>query len=161
VISILTGATKPEDLEEHREIKRYLAEVGVQAEFVYNTDWPAFSRMLTEGAVFAFRYSWYADIPDPDNFLFKLFFSKSPRNFTFYVNPRVDELLLQAKRETDQRKRVELYREAERLILNDAPIIPFNYYTYERLFQPHVRSIEVNGLGDPYIPMKKIWLDRK
>jgi hypothetical protein len=24
-----------------------------------------------------------------------------------------------------------------------------------------VRSIEVNGLGDPYIPLRKIWLDRR
>jgi len=31
---------------------------------------------------------------------------------------------------------------------------------YERLFQPWVRSVEVNGLGDPYIPMRKVWLAR-
>ena len=45
--------------------------------------------------------------------------------------------------------------------LGDAPLIPVFHHTYERLFQPYVRSIEVNGLGDPYIPFRKIWLERK
>jgi ABC-type oligopeptide transport system substrate-binding subunit len=58
-------------------------------------------------------------------------------------------------------RRVEHYRRAEQLILADAPLVPFYHHTYERLFQPYVRSIEVNGLGDPYIPLRKIWLDRK
>ncbi len=42
--------------------------------------------------------------------------------------------------------------------MEDAPIIPLNYQSYERLFQPYVQSIEVSALGDPYIPMRKIWL---
>jgi ABC-type oligopeptide transport system substrate-binding subunit len=54
---------------------------------------------------------------------------------------------------------MELYRRAEQVILEDAPVIPVWHYTYERLFQPYVRSIEVNGLGDPYIPFRKIWLE--
>jgi len=55
---------------------------------------------------------------------------------------------------------VELYREAEKLILQDSPVIPLNYYSYQRLFQPYVQSIEVSALGDPYIPMRKIWLTK-
>ena len=42
--------------------------------------------------------------------------------------------------------------------MEDAPIIPLNYQSYERLFQRYVQSIEVSALGDPYIPMRKIWL---
>jgi ABC-type oligopeptide transport system substrate-binding subunit len=55
---------------------------------------------------------------------------------------------------------VEGYRKAEQLILDDAPIVPVFHHTYERLFQPYVKSVEVNGLGDPYIPFRKIWLER-
>ena len=46
------------------------------------------------------------------------------------------------------------------LVLDDAPLMPMMHHTYERLFQPYVRAIEVNGLGDPYIPFRKIWLER-
>ena len=65
-----------------------------------------------------------------------------------------------ARRTRDAQRLVELYRKAEQLILDDAPLIPVFHHTYERLFQPYVRSIEVNGLGDPYIPFRKIWLER-
>ena len=65
-----------------------------------------------------------------------------------------------ARNEPDLSKRVGLYRRAEQIILNDAPLLPVWHYPYERLFQPYVRSVEVNGLGDPYIPLRKIWLER-
>ena len=146
---------------EHDGLVRDLAAVGIRVEVHYLTDWPAFSSKLAEGKFPVFLYAWFADVPDPDNFLFKLFYSRSPRNFFGYANPVVDDLLLQARREGNLQRRVELYRKAEELILEDAPIIPMWHYTYERLFQPYVRSVEVNGLGDPYIPLRKIWLDRK
>jgi hypothetical protein len=33
------------------------------------------------------------------------------------------------------------------------------YYTFETVFQPYVQGIELNALGERYIPMEKIWLD--
>jgi peptide/nickel transport system substrate-binding protein/oligopeptide transport system substrate-binding protein len=148
-------------LREHEQIRRQLEEVGVRADFHYLPEWPVFFRMLGERRFPVFLHAWFADVPDPDNFLFKLFHSRSPRNFFGYANRRVDELLLRAQKEQEIARRVELYRRAEQLIMDDAPIIPIFHYTYERLFQPYVRSIEVNGLGDPYIPLRKIWLDRR
>ena len=56
-------------------------------------------------------------------------------------------------------RRIEFYRRAEQMILDDAPIVPIWHYPFERLFQGYVRSVEVNGLGDPYIPLRKIWLE--
>jgi oligopeptide transport system substrate-binding protein len=148
-------------LQEHEQIKKYLAAVGIQAEFHYETNWPSFSARLAQGQFPIFLYAWSADVPHPDNFLFKLFYSRSPRNFTGYSNQTVDDLLFQAKRGTDLQRQTDLYRQAEQVVLDDAPIIPVWHYAYERLFQPYVRSVEVNGLGDPYIPLKKIWLDSR
>jgi peptide/nickel transport system substrate-binding protein/oligopeptide transport system substrate-binding protein len=147
-------------LREHDLIKQALGAIGLRVDFSYLPDWPAYARMLAEGKPAAFLYAWFADAPDPDNFLFMLFHSKSPRNFTGYANATVDGLLEQARRESDPPRRVELYRRAEALILDDAPIIPFWHYAYERRFQPYVKSVEVNGLGDPYIPLRKVWLER-
>lgn len=144
---------------EHEQIRRDLDAVGLRSEFHYETDWPTFSRMLVEGRLPVFLYAWYADVPDADNFLTKLFHSRSSRNFFGYSNPAVDALLVRARSESDVLRRVELYRRAEQAILDDAPLIPFWHYTYERVFQPYVRSVEVNGLGDPYIPLRKIWLE--
>jgi peptide/nickel transport system substrate-binding protein/oligopeptide transport system substrate-binding protein len=155
------STVKAEDiLREHERIGRDLATIGVRAEFHYQTDWPAFSKMLGERSLPVFLYAWYADVPDPENFLGKLFHSQSARNYTGYANPAVDALLREAQREADPARRVELYRRAEARILEDAPILPVWHYSYERLFQPYVRAVEVSGLGDPYIPLRRIWLDR-
>jgi oligopeptide transport system substrate-binding protein len=145
---------------EHEQIKKSLAAVGITAEVHYHTNWAAFSKMVDDGKLPIFLWAWYADVPDPDNFLTKLFHSRSSRNFFGYANPAVDDLLMSARASGDAQRRVELYRRAEQLILDDAPLIPVFHHAYERLFQPYVRSIEVNGLGDPYIPFRKIWLDR-
>ena len=42
-------------------------------------------------------------------------------NRSNYNNPEVDQLLVQARQLTDRSKRAELYRKAQRLIVEDAP----------------------------------------
>jgi peptide/nickel transport system substrate-binding protein/oligopeptide transport system substrate-binding protein len=159
-ITIWSGVKDPV-AREHEVIRAALEAVGLRVEFAYQTDWPVLSREMAAGRLPAFLYAWFADTPDPDNFLFQLFHSKSSRNFTGYANAAVDGLLESARRAGDIQHRVELYRRAEKQIMDDAPIVPFWHYAYERRFQPYVKSVEVNGLGDPYIPLRKVWLDRR
>jgi peptide/nickel transport system substrate-binding protein len=40
-----------------------------------------------------------------------------------YNNPEVDQLLVQARRIADRGRRAELYRKAQRLIVEDAPMV--------------------------------------
>ena len=159
-LAIWSSVKRDDIVREHEQIKKWLRVVGIEAEVHYLTSWPTFSRMLDEGKLPIHLHAWYADVPDPDNFLMKLFHSRSSRNFFGYANAVVDDLLESARTAGDPHRRVELYRRAEQLILDDAPIVPVFHHTYERLFQPYVRSVEVNGLGDPYIPFRKIWLER-
>ena len=159
-VTIWSGSKRDEIVREHEQMRKYLAAVGFETQIHYQTDWPAFSKLLSDGRLPVFLYAWYADVPDPDNFLFKLFHSKSSRNFFGYANAEVDELLVQARTELDVQRRMERYRRAEQLVLDDAVVMPVWHFTYERLFQSYVRSVEVNGLGDPYIPLRKVWLER-
>jgi peptide/nickel transport system substrate-binding protein/oligopeptide transport system substrate-binding protein len=152
--NIKSGAFERED----EAIKQNVADVGIHVDVRYNTNWPAFKSQVYEGRFPIFRYGWVADVPEPENFLYRLFHSESGNNLTRYQNERVDRLLDRARTEQTYLQRVELYRQAEKLIMEDAPVIPLNYYSYQRLFQPYVQSIEVSALGDPYIPMRKIWL---
>jgi ABC-type transport system substrate-binding protein len=138
-----------------------LAAVGVELQIKYETDWPTFEAALNSGRFQLYRYFWSADIPDPDDFLNAICGSDSPYNFMHYNNPKVDRLLSQALVETDIIKRVRLYREAEGMILEDAPMIPFMYWVFESVFQPYVKGLEISALGSPYIPLKKIWLDKQ
>jgi ABC-type transport system substrate-binding protein len=146
-------------LAEDEAITRYLADVGVEARFNYLTDWPKFKKMLQEGRAPIFKYSWQADVPDPDNILSSLFHSESPTNRAFYSNPRVDALIEKAQNESNLEKRISLFSDVEDVIMEDAPVILLNYLAYERVFQPYVRNVVGNPLGDHSFTLKRVWLD--
>lgn len=138
--------------------REQLAELGVKVELHFVSEWKVFDDMLREGKLPMFRLAWYADIPDPDDFLTPLLHSASPRNVTFYRNPQVDRLLERAREQLDYAQRIKLYREAERIVMEDAPWITQHNHVFEYLYQPYVQGVEVSLLGDRWIPMNKIWL---
>jgi peptide/nickel transport system substrate-binding protein/oligopeptide transport system substrate-binding protein len=146
---------------ELNEITSQLAKVGIQSHIHYETNWPNFESMLRANQAPVFIYAWYADFPDPDNFLGILFHSQSKYNFTAYHNPKVDLLLDQARAERDYLRRMEMYRTIEEIIMDDAPIVPMVNNLFQMVYQLYVKGIEVNALGGPYIPMKKIWLQKR
>jgi peptide/nickel transport system substrate-binding protein/oligopeptide transport system substrate-binding protein len=159
-IAVWSSAKRDEVVREHERMKQDLEAVGIRIDVNYHTDWPSFTQMYSAGKLPVFLLAWFADVPEPDNFLFRLFHSKSPSNFTGYTNPVVDGLLDTARKTHDAPQRADLYRRAEQVIVDDAAVIPIFHYSYEQLFQPYVRSIEVSGLGDPYLPLRKVWVDR-
>jgi len=157
-VTLASSRKSDESRAQSQRIEQYLAAIGIQLEFQQFDGWTTYERALQRGDVQLFTFTWYADYPDPDNFLYPLFHSAGHRNYFRYRNPAVDKLLNDARRETDDLRRVKLYREAEQLILNDAPGVMLLYHTYEGLFQPYVEGIEISALGDPYVPLRKIWL---
>jgi peptide/nickel transport system substrate-binding protein/oligopeptide transport system substrate-binding protein len=140
--------------------QKYLAELGVKVEIHYAPDWPAYKAMLQQGKLPMFRLVRYADIPDADNFLAPMLHSASPTNYTFYRNPLVDRLLEEARRDVNDVQRIALYREVERIVMDDAPWIAQNYHVFEHLYQPHVQGVEISLLGNRAIPLKKVWFKK-
>lgn len=157
-VTLSTGAKLAEVRREFQVVQQSMAAVGVQVDLKEFEDWPTFRQMLQQGDFEVFRYLWSADYPDPDNFLYPLFHSQSQTNYFRYRNPVVDKLLEDARREIDDLQRVKLYREAEQLILGDAPAVMLFHFTYERVFQSYVEGIAVSALGDPYVPLRKVRL---
>ncbi|MDI6763980.1 MAG: ABC transporter substrate-binding protein [Thermodesulfobacteriota bacterium] len=147
-------------VKELEMLKTHLAKIGITLNIQYETNWPKFQELLSLKKAPMFMYAWYADFPDPDNFLGILFHSKSKYNYTAYHNPEVDRLLDKARGERDYLKRMEMYRKIEEIILDDAPIVPMVNHLFQMVYQPYVRGVEVSTLGGPYIPMKKIWLKK-
>jgi len=138
--------------------RKYLAEIGIQVIPKVAKNWKEFIELIDSKKVSMFYAAWYADYPDPDNFIYALFHSKSPTNRTGYQNPEVDELLEQARHETDYMKRVDMYRGIERLIMRDAPVIPQHTNSNNCLFQPWVQDVEIGYLGPAHLPLRKLHL---
>jgi len=105
-----------------------------------------------------FSMGWIADYPDPHNFLGTLFVTGESNNIAHYSNPDLDELLDRAAGEQDDDARLELYREAERLLIDEAPCLPLMYGSNHVLVKPYVSGFRLSPLGVP--DLSKVSVDR-
>ena len=95
-----------------------------------------------------FRGSWIADYPDAENYL-SVFYSKNPAppNYTRYKNTEFDELYEKALSEKNDSLRYQLYRQMDRIIINDAPVIPLWYDMAIHLVHLNIINFYPNSLN--------------
>jgi len=89
---------------------------------------------------------WFADYPDAENFLYPLLHSANKGvggNVSFYSNPQFDKLVSDSRREQDEAKRVAMYRQADELEYQDAPMIYLFFYKELYAVQPWIRNFKV------------------
>jgi oligopeptide transport system substrate-binding protein len=96
-----------------------------------------------------FMLGWIADYPDPHNFLDILFYTGSENNIFEYSNPTLDALLDQAAIEQNRVVRLDMYQQAEQLVVDDAPCLPLFHGTNYILVKPYVKDYELGPLGVP------------
>ena len=135
-----------------------LSKVGIQVRLVETEPFINFDAPELKDRAVLRAKTWFADFPDPDNFLRPLFHSDGALNDFGYSNSEVDQLLDQVWSETSHSKRNELYHHIEEIILRDSPIVPIDYGRLRFLLRPNVRGFTLTPLGAPYLQMKNIWL---
>ncbi|MEI9985578.1 MAG: hypothetical protein WDN69_21745 [Aliidongia sp.] len=64
-----------------------------------------------------------------------------------YSNPKYDALLEQSRSAASPAERTAILQSAERLMLQDQPVIPFNFVVSQLLVNPRVRGIENSAIG--------------
>jgi oligopeptide transport system substrate-binding protein len=116
----------------------------------------------TEGNENIYRNSWVQDYPDANNFLFDVFglnaaFTSvvdwpinvglnSSETYTEGSNENFDrftELLQEAANEQDAEKRMDLYAQAEQILLVDEAVVaPLYWYTDDILVRPEIQDTE-------------------
>ncbi|MET0394903.1 MAG: ABC transporter substrate-binding protein [Chitinophagaceae bacterium] len=128
-------------------IARQLAEVGIRVQ-VETVKKSLLLDMTANASALFFRASWIADYPDAENYL-SVFYSKNPAppNYTRYRNPQFDALFEKALQETSDSLRYRLYRQADQLMIADAPIVPLWYDKVIHLVQNHVEGFNPNALN--------------
>jgi ABC-type transport system substrate-binding protein len=92
---------------------------------------------------------WCADYPDPQNFADVLFHSGADMNNGHYSNPELDSLLDRAGVETDVNKRIQMYQQAEQIIVNDVPAIFVDHGISYTLVKPYVQGYVVTPMSIP------------
>jgi oligopeptide transport system substrate-binding protein len=120
---------------------------NIETSFI-NTDGKTHFAHLRDGGDFdVARYGWIADYSDPNNFLFLLKSDNKGFNYGKYNNPQFDKLLDDAAKELDLKKRADIMKQAEAILMKDMPWIPIMYYGKSNLISPKIKGFVQNTRG--------------
>ncbi len=106
-------------------IQYYLNKAGLNVG-IQEMEWSALKAATINGKYDMAYFTWHADYPEAENFLFPLFYSKNSGtggNRSFFKNREVDKLLIKAAKTIENNKRFSIYRDIERIIIDEAPWI--------------------------------------
>ncbi len=105
-----------------------------------NEEWKVYLDSRKRRAFEVIRGGWIGDYNDAYSFLSLLKSDIGDMNPAGYANAEFDTLIGQSERTLDARQRAQLMQQAERILLDDLPVIPLYHYTTQHLVNPRVKG---------------------
>jgi oligopeptide transport system substrate-binding protein len=136
--------------------KQWQRELGINVT-LRNEEWASAQATQQRMDFIISRRSWGGDYHDPNTFL-DMFVTGGQNNNTGFSNAEYDRLIADAAREPDEQKRMRMLERAERILMDELPIIPIYFYVSRNMVKPHVRGF-YNNLQDSH-PLHAIWIDK-
>jgi len=100
-------------------------------------------------------YNWSGRI-DPDGNIFNQLHTSGSLSETKYSNPQVDDLLDKARATTDQSQRKGFYQQAQKILMDDAPMAWWSFAPAYLLTRPNVQGMQV--YADFMMRFHEAWL---
>tara|TARA_B100000963_G_scaffold304734_1_gene278676 strand:- start:5660 stop:7252 length:1593 start_codon:yes stop_codon:yes gene_type:complete len=115
-----------------------------------NVDWKVYLTRETQGEFDISRAGWIGDYPDPFTFL-DMMVTNRGNNKTGWSNSEFDNILKNAASQISVSDRYNLYEKAEKILIDELPVIPLYTYTRTYLLSQRVRNWQNNILDtNPY-----------
>ncbi len=148
-------------LEAHRKIAVAIQQMWKDAlnieVTIANQEWKVYLDAVATMNFDVGRRGWIGDYVDPNNFL-DLYLSDGGNNNTGYANPVYDDLILnKAPQAPNREERFKVFYEAERMLMEEMPIIPIYIYTSKHLIHPSVCGLPANLMDS--LNLRYVWLD--
>jgi oligopeptide transport system substrate-binding protein len=134
----------------------YLTQAGIRTKIVQRES-AAAREAARNGQTDMILKDWYADYPDAENFLYPLLHSDNKGvggNVSFFQNAEFDRIVSAARREPNEATRDNLYRQADSLAFEEAPMVFLYFYNELYAVQPWIV-----GFKPPVIFNGQRWLD--
>ncbi len=106
-----------------------------------NSEWNVFRDEQADLKLQFSRSTFGHDYADPINALENFTTSNTVMNRTGWSNEEYDDLLKEARKEADSEKRWDLLLEAERVLIDEAPLLPLYFYNGSVLQKENVKNI--------------------
>jgi ABC-type oligopeptide transport system substrate-binding subunit/DNA-binding SARP family transcriptional activator len=124
------------------QVAQWQEKLGVEIT-TETTDWLTYFDRHSKGDAGLFFNAFVADYPDPDHCLRGI---SSGRRATWWRNEAYDRLLEEARRAMDQEERMTLYRQADRMLVEEAPIMPIGYARQHLLVKSWVSKFPTSAI---------------
>lgn len=128
-----------------------LAKVGIKVKLV-SYDWPTFLKKSRSGEQHMIQFGWTGN-NDPDTFLNDLLSCasvESGNNTARWCHQKFNALVLAARRVTNQKKRTELYQQAQRIFKTEAPWVTIAHAKVFRVMDKKVKNFKIDPFGYDY-----------
>lgn len=148
-LPVITLSTTSAYLDICKYIQQETSKLGITMEI--DVHQPASLRQMVANARMPFfRGSWIADYADPENYL-ALFYSENHcpagANYTHFTSTEIDDLYVQARSETNDSIRTEIYRYMDQKIIDEAPVIVLYYDEALRFASKKVEGLGINSMN--------------
>lgn len=135
--------------------KQWQRELGIQVK-TRSEEWGSYLSSHRQMKYNISRRGWIGDYVDPATFL-DMFVTDGEQNNTGFSVPAYDRLIAAAAVETDPAKRMEIFQQAERILMDELPILPIYFYVSKNMVKPYVRGF-YNNVQDVH-PVAAMWID--
>ncbi|HEY4531811.1 MAG TPA: peptide ABC transporter substrate-binding protein [Kurthia sp.] len=148
--------------EAHAAIAQYIQagwekELGIKVK-IDNSEWQVFLDKMTALQFDVGRLGWVADYNDAYTFLERYDAANNGNNDTGWEDPKYTELMKQSVKELDEAKRLQLFKDGQKILMEQYPVAPIYYYTNIWVVKDHVKNMAPNGLG--VINLKQVELSK-
>lgn len=124
-------------------------------------EWKTYLKDTTNGDYQIGRLGWIGSTPDPESQFLVVFKCSDGKpsgfNRSRWCNDEFDRLYKEAGATLDRGERLRILRKAEKLMIEQSPIIPIYVYTQKHLRKPYLRDYPLQ-LGDN-TAMWRAWID--
>lgn len=135
--------------------KQWQRELGIQIK-TRNEEWASYLSSHRQMKYNISRRGWIGDYADPSTFL-DMFVTGGEQNNTGWSNAEYDRLIEKAAGEADPEKRMAIFERAERILMDELPILPIYFYVSKNMVKPYVRGF-YNNIQDVH-PVWAMWID--
>ena len=130
-------------------------ELGIEIG-LYNQEWKVYLATRKARKFDIVRAAWIGDYVDPNTFL-SLVTSDNGNNHSNWGESTFDDLIRQAASEADHAARFALFQKAEKILIDEMPVIPIYFYVRSTLIDEAVKGWYPNILD--YHPYQDVYLD--
>ncbi len=138
-------------------LKSDLEAVGIRATINPVGEWAAYLDAVQNAKHPMCMLGWTTDNGDPDNFLTTFFSAECAQpgpgalGVSFWVDPRMQDLLRRGEREVDAGRRAAIYREALALVREEVPLVPIAHAEQFVLSTRGFEGFTVQPTGDLFL----------